>query len=381
MKSKQAGRWLAFFLVILIALLSGHAGAAIVNGQWVIFTIANDELLPLSYNTMPYMYNSSLYVPYSVFTEYLGLRSVYNAEEEILILGNSDQTLFYDMKNGNAYDDNDYGYAREALVYNGYLYVPAKFTAEFFGFSYYYDYEIPVVRLYDSTAAMTDTYIKNYYEQEFQKRLETYQEAPPEEPDPETATPAPFYLMFAGDLNDHTNAILDLLDKAGVRAIFFLSAEAILENEALVRRIYVDGHLLGLSAPSALPESPESLVNAYAEANAALFQVLRRTERRVYLPGGSLHEIYDTSYFDALKSAGYEYWDFTVIANDYQDYASGTEVCDAIIESLISGELVQTVVMHSTQAAEDALPSLLSYIEEREGVILSPDELTSTITF
>ena len=172
MKSKRAGRWLAFFLVILIALLSGHAGAAIVNGQWVIFTIANDELLPLSYNTMPYMYNSSLYVPYSVFTEYLGLRSVYNAEEEILILGNSDQTLFYDMKNGNAYDDNDYGYAREALVYNGYLYVPAKFTAEFFGFSYYYDYEIPVVRLYDSTAAMTDTYIKNYYEQEFQKRLQ-----------------------------------------------------------------------------------------------------------------------------------------------------------------------------------------------------------------
>lgn len=70
---------------------------------------------------------------------------------------------------------------------------------------------IPVVRLYDAESARSDTYIKTYYAQEFITRLEAYQEAPPEELDPETATPAPFYLMFAGDLTNYTYSILDTL--------------------------------------------------------------------------------------------------------------------------------------------------------------------------
>lgn len=141
MKRCRIRKIIAFLAVMAVLVLSGSTSAVIVNGQWVIFTIANDELLPLSYNTMPYMYNSVLYVPYSVFTDYLGLRSVYNAEEEVLILGNSERTLFYDMKNETAYDDEDYGYARQALIYNGFIYVPARFTAEFFGLTYSYDYE------------------------------------------------------------------------------------------------------------------------------------------------------------------------------------------------------------------------------------------------
>ncbi len=33
----------------------------------------------------------------------------------MLILANPEKTLFYDMRNETAYDDNDYGYARKAL--------------------------------------------------------------------------------------------------------------------------------------------------------------------------------------------------------------------------------------------------------------------------
>lgn len=381
MKRCRIRKIIAFLAVMAVLVLSGSTSAVIVNGQWVIFTIANDELLPLSYNTMPYMYNSVLYVPYSVFTDYLGLRSVYNAEEEVLILGNSERTLFYDMKNETAYDDEDYGYARQALIYNGFIYVPARFTAEFFGLTYSYDYEIPVVRLYDAESARSDTYIKTYYAQEFITRLEAYQEAPPEELDPETATPAPFYLMFAGNLTNYTYSILDTLSDYGVKAMFFLNAETILANENIVRRIYVDGHMIGVATSSGIPETPEALLEDYDEANAALFQVLRCVSRNVYLPGGSLNEAYDMEYFEILDAAGYRYWDFTVIADDYVDNASGAAVRDSVIESIISVELVQTLAMHSTQAAAEALPELLDYINEREGTILSLNELTATVTF
>lgn len=76
MKRKKLRKLISCLLILAVFAIAGSADAAIVNGQWVIFTIANDELLPLNYNTMPYMYNSAMYVPYSVFTDYLGLRSV-----------------------------------------------------------------------------------------------------------------------------------------------------------------------------------------------------------------------------------------------------------------------------------------------------------------
>lgn len=381
MKGSRFRKLAAFFLAAVMLALTGNTGAVIVNGQWVIFTIANDELLPLNAATMPYMYNSVVYVPYSVFTDYLGIRSMYNAKDDVLILVNSEKTLFYDMKNETAYDDKDYAYARKALTYNGLIYVPARFTAEFFGLTYSYDYEIPVVRLRDADTTYSDAYIKTYYEQEFAARLEAYQQAPPEEPDPETATPAPVYLMFTGELNDYTNTILDTLEGYGIKAMFFLNAETIRAHEDIVRRLYVAGHMIGVSATNSVPESPESLLASFDAANEALFAVLRTVGRCVYLPGGSRNEVYDASYFDALAAAGYRYWDFTVIAEDYLDYASGASVRDSVIEALISVEFVQTLAMHSTQAAAEALPGLLDYIIEREGTVVSADPLTAAVTF
>lgn len=381
MKRGRFRKLAAFLLATAMLTLTGNVGAVIVNGQWVIFTIVNDELLPLNYSTMPYMYNSVVYVPYAVFTDYLDIRSMYNAKGDVLILGNSEKTLFFDMKNETAYDDKDYAYVRKAVTYNGLIYVPARFTAEFFGLTYSYDYEIPVVRLRGADSTYSDASIKTYYEQEFVTRLEAYQQAPPEEPDPETATPAPVYFMFTGELNDYTNVILDTLENYGIRAMFFLNAETIRTHEDIVRRIYVAGHMIGISAASGVPETPETLLASFDAANNALFSVLRTVSRSVYLPGGSRNEAYDASYFDALTAAGYQYWDFTIIAEDYLDYASGTNVRDSVIEELISVEFVQTLAMHSTQAAAEALPELLDYISDRDGTVVSADCLTTAVTF
>ena len=101
--------------------------------------------------------------------------------------------------------------------------------------------------------------------------------------------------MFAGDLTNYTYSILDTLSDYGVKAMFFLNAETILANENIVRRIYVDGHMIGVATSSGIPETPEALLEDYDEANAALFQVLRCVSRNVYLPGGSLNEAYDLS--------------------------------------------------------------------------------------
>ena len=42
--------------------------------------------------------------------------------------------------------------------------------------------------------------------------------------------------------------------------MFFLNAETIRAHEDIVRRLYVAGHMIGVSAANSVPESPESLL-------------------------------------------------------------------------------------------------------------------------
>ena len=99
MKRCRIRKIIAFLAVMAVLVLSGSTSAVIVNGQWVIFTIANDELLPLSYNTMPYMYKQRAVCPIFRFYRLSGSAiGIQLQREEVLILGNSERTLFYDMK-------------------------------------------------------------------------------------------------------------------------------------------------------------------------------------------------------------------------------------------------------------------------------------------
>ncbi len=384
---KTLRRTAALLLALMVSLCAAHTEAVFVNGQWVIFTIANDTLLPLNYGTMPYRYSSMVYVPYTVFTDYLGIRGMYNAEDNVLILANPERTLFYDLANGKAYDDAEYGYARKATANNGTIYVPARFTAEFFGLLYSSDDAVPMVRVRDPASSQSDAAIEEYYKQEFASRLEAFQNASTAEPPEEESDPVPasLYLMFTGELTEYTPVMLDTLKQHGVRAVFFLSADTIRGNEALVRRLYVDGHVPALSAGMGVFENPEELAALYGEANAALFSVLHVLSSSVCLPGSSRSERYDGSWFRALTDAGYRYWDFTVIADDYFENANAETVLRGVTEALTAAEETQTVVMHCTKAAAEALPRLLeymqTYIQTEESAILTPEPLTPAITF
>ena len=369
----------AFLLALALLVCPLRADAVYVNGQWVIFTVANDTLLPLNYATMPTMQNGLVYVPYTVFTDYLGIGSIYNAEENVLVLATPQRTMFFDLKNGTTYDDRDYGFARQAAYINGTIYVPARFTAECFGMTYSYDMDM--VRLCNSASVKSDAELKESLADAFAARLEAYQTVPPEEEEePGTTVPAPAYLMFTGDLNETTDRILDILDRYGLKGMFFLSADAISGNEALVRRLYVDGHRIGLSAANREVRMPLELTVYLNSANAALFRVLRINARDVCMPGGSLNPRYDESWFEALDRAGYRCWDFTVIGPDYLPDAAGDTVRDSVMEALTGAETAQTVVLHSTAAAAEALPQILDAIAESEGEILIPDALTTAVT-
>ena len=64
-------------LVVLVSVfaLNLHTLAATWNGETVYYTVINDEMLELSYNSMPASRSGTVYVPYSLFVDYFDVKS------------------------------------------------------------------------------------------------------------------------------------------------------------------------------------------------------------------------------------------------------------------------------------------------------------------
>jgi peptidoglycan/xylan/chitin deacetylase (PgdA/CDA1 family) len=293
------------------------------------------------------------------------------------MLADERRTLFFDATEQITYDSEDYSYARTPIFYNNTIYIPARFAAEYFGMSYYYDYTVPVVRIRSSSGRFEDTELISTFRNTFIQREEEY--VAQEVKDPATSDPAPAYLMFAGELNEYTEEILDILKERGQGAAFFVSSEQALAREDILRRIYVAGHMIGIAPMSGMPNSPQELTDAYKAGADAVFRILRVKPGAVYVPGGSANELYTAEYLDAVYNSGFNIWDLTIIAPDFAENAVGTDVSDSVIMSLIATEETQTIAMHSTAAGAEALPQILDYITLREGTVLTPGELVKPV--
>ena len=93
-------RRLAILLVCFSLLIPPPAAAA-----EVCFTAVNDNVLPLTADTMPIWYKSLIYVPYTVFDSGstgvdLGLNSTYDPSSAMVNIYNLRQILAFDLNAG-----------------------------------------------------------------------------------------------------------------------------------------------------------------------------------------------------------------------------------------------------------------------------------------
>ncbi|MBO4377806.1 MAG: hypothetical protein J5889_02495, partial [Clostridia bacterium] len=116
----------------------------------VYFTAINNTLLELNDKTMPVKQKGVFYVPNSVFNSSdLGTYCVYSRSKQLVMLSDLERTLYFDMSEGTCYDDQGETFAYVAIYQNDTAYLPALFTAYYYGIEYSYitsDYA-PVIRL------------------------------------------------------------------------------------------------------------------------------------------------------------------------------------------------------------------------------------------
>jgi hypothetical protein len=253
-------------LILCFALLPdlGDPAAADVK---LSFISINDTLPPELIGCAT-TYGGMIYVPYYVFTNYgFGIYYSYFAGNATAYLFRGDNQLFFELGTGVTYDGDDYRYSTPAIMRSGTVYVPLAFPASFFGGIRYAS--IPgneygsILRIADGREVLTDDEFLRTAKSLMRTYWLNYQ--PTATPAPQTpvptssqipavATPVPTEEVFPhkGErivlsfLGLPANGVLERLQRSGVRAGFFLTAEDVRSSPDAVRQLVGSGHAVGV---------------------------------------------------------------------------------------------------------------------------------------
>lgn len=144
---------------------------------------------------------------------------------------------------------------------------------------------------------------------------------------PDGADEKVVYLTFDDGPTPHvTEQILDVLKANDVKATFFVVGKEIKGREAILKRIYEEGHGIGLHTYShnfkVIYKTPEAFIMEMDKVALTINETLGvdLNLKAIRFPGGSAGRL-NTKFYDALCAKGYFIFDWNV---DLQDGVKGT---------------------------------------------------------
>ncbi len=177
------------------------------------------------------------------------------------------------------------------------------------------------------------------------------------------------YLTFDDGPSEHTARLLDVLNKYGVKATFFVVSGS---HHDMITRAYREGHAIAIHAYehrySKIYASDDAF---YADLEAMQNLILELTGEKTMLtrfPGGSSNSVSSaynkgimTRLTKSLREKGYQYFDWNVDSND----AGGAQTADEVFENVIKGVQKRTnsiVLQHDTRDfSVDAVERIIAW--------------------
>ncbi len=259
----------------------------------ICFVGVNDAVpLNLKGGAGPYYSSGDLYIPYSSFgASPNGVGVSYLPDQNTLVLFNGDQTLIFDLEAGTYQDSRKKTYTVDLAYKGGILYLPADVASHFgLDVTYLMSREgYTIIRFTNGSQVYDDGMFVSQAEnliahvaEEYRRQLQAQgvgvggMDDMPTEP----AGPVDVYLAFAGDAVSQET--LELLKQNNMRSTFYVTREQIEEDPQLIRAIYANDHMIGLTV-SADESSP---ADAMEFANEALERVIFCQTLLALLPAG-----------------------------------------------------------------------------------------------
>lgn len=178
------------------------------------------------------------------------------------------------------------------------------------------------------------------------------------------------YLTFDDGPSYLTNEILDILDREGIKATFFVCGA----NES-TKRAYNSGHTIGLHSNthnySYIYTSSDNYFNDLNNISDKVFNVINIRPNIIRFPGGSSNTVsrkYNNgimSYLTAqVVNRGYNYFDWNVDSNDAgSDINNSSNIYYNVINN-VSHNRTNVVLMHDSanhRATVNALSDIIRY--------------------
>jgi len=355
-----------------------NAGAA---SDSYYFTVINDRPEPLDANTLPIEFERVMYAPLSIFNSTV-LKTYYINDRKSRIAtiysNSTSRFLRFDL-GGKTRDDSNNIYSFSAIMINSSVYVPVKEVCGFFGFGYSVVTDSvapPFIRITNSDVSLSDTAFAKAASGKMQSLFNDFLNsfAPSPTPAPTPAfplTPTPsgtdkpevsVYISFFGAGED-TLRILNSLSLYGNKACFFLTADEIRENAALVRRIAALGHSIGLVCS-------DNLLEDYQTASKLLFEAARTKSILVALDCGYTWYLGETA-----EDAGLIIW----CDSGIRIHGRGSSLYSWDVTYPLSLEDERAdLAFYSSDASESVLSSVFAYMYRNDYVAKPPNEIAET---
>ncbi|MDE7207412.1 MAG: polysaccharide deacetylase, partial [Lachnospiraceae bacterium] len=188
------------------------------------------------------------------------------------------------------------------------------------------------------------------------------------------------YLTFDDGPSSSTDRILDILDKYGVKATFFVVGKDNYTEQ--YRRIVADGHTLAMHSYSHVYQDIYSSLDAYKQdlnkLRTFLYEVTGVECNIVRFPGGSSNTISKVdmhTLIEYLDSEDMIYFDWNVSSGDAsRARISADQIAENVLENVDKYNNA-VILMHDAAGKDstvDALPIIIEKLLESENTVLLP---------
>lgn len=373
--------------LVTVVLCLGLLAPIPVSAASLYFTSINDNLQPLTADTMPVWSDGILYVPYSVFDANstgvdLGLECSYERASNIVALYTLQKMLLFDLNTGAIRNEvTGETYSAKAITRNGRPYLPLYLVCDFFGLTYSYNTisQGYLVRIKSSAAVLSDAMFIEAAGDFFNRRLREYYQSLNPSVDTGsgggsgTVTPTPVpdggddststvrtYLAFLCEDAAGTSAVLDALDDE-TYVLFLLTPQVMEENANLMRRILGSGHSIGILAQGDSLGQTRTLLE---QGSAVLDQQLHQRTTIACVPD---------SQRSALEAEGWVCWNETLSLTPSDTVGANTFASNTL-RSLQGRTYPTYLTLPANENAARVLSSLLRQLENNDFVVSVPTE-------
>ena len=178
------------------------------------------------------------------------------------------------------------------------------------------------------------------------------------------------YLTFDDGPSNHTDQILDMLDKYGIKATWFVCGKPSEANKEMIKEISDRGHTIGLHSYSHdydIYKSLDAFEKDYNKLAELLKEILGYEPKYFRFPGGSSNNYCKSltiqPFIKFVMNRGCNYYDWNVINCDADGKKhTNQEMIDSVVNGCVDHETCM-VLMHDTNAKMQTLETLEEIIQ------------------